>query len=134
MSEREPNPTERKQRGAATLSGVLSIGILLVVFVLVAQFSAWIYGRGALRAAAQDGARHAAPLDAPAGTCEAAFERVRSELLRGALGDGVGEVRCTIGPDVVLVEVSARFESWLPITPGWNTTVRAIAVREAEPA
>lgn len=133
MSDPKRTRSRRSERGATTLSGVVSIGVLLLAFVLVAQFAAWIYGSGALRAAAQDGARQAAPLDAPAGACEAAFEQVRSQLLRGALGDGVDAVRCTIDLDLVSVEVTAQFESWLPVTPDWETTVRAVAVREVEP-
>lgn len=122
------------ERGATTLTGIASIGVLLLAFVFVAQFTTWIYGRGALRAAAQDGVRQAAPLDSPAGTCEAAFDRVRSQLLSGFLGDDVDDVRCSVGSDFVSVEVTARFESWLPVAPGWETTVQAVAVREVDPS
>ncbi len=128
MSER------RDEQGSTTLPAVAGIGILLVAFVLVAQFALWLYARGALRASVQAGARAASVLDAAPGSCEQAFERVRVQLLGGSLGAGVGRARCVVGPELVVVEVDARFDPLLAITPGWDTTVRTVVVRERGPA
>lgn len=123
-----------RERGAFTLPAVASIGVLLLCFVIVAQFAVWIYAKGALRAAAQAAARSAAPIDAPPGSCEDAFERSRQQLLGGQIGTGVGSVRCVIGDTFVTVDVDASFAGWLPITADWDTTVTAVAVRELEPS
>lgn len=122
------------ERGALTVPAVASLGILLLCFVIVCQFVVWIYAKGALQASAQAAVRGAAPLDAPAGSCEQAFHLVRTELLGGELGDRVGPVRCDVGEVFVTLEVEASFSSWLPVTPDWETTVSAVAVREVEPA
>lgn len=128
---RERRPSER---GAFTLPAVASLAILVLVFVVVTQFAVWIYAKGALRSAVQTAARTASPIDAPAGSCELAFEHTRAQLLGGELGRGIRPVRCELGAELVTVEVVAHFDSWLPVTPGWDTTVVAVAVREREPA
>ncbi|MEZ5230252.1 MAG: hypothetical protein R2710_27385 [Acidimicrobiales bacterium] len=122
------------EHGTIALPAVISIAILLLAFVLATQFAVWLYAKGALRSAVQSAARAAAPLDAPVEACGRAFELARSSLLDGDVGAGVGGVRCDRGPTLVTVEVDAHFDAWLPITPGWHTTVRAVAVREVEPA
>lgn len=121
------------QRGSLTLPAIASIGILLVIFVVVFQFTLWIYGHGALRLAVQEAARATAPLDADADDCRRHFDHVRSQLLGGALGDGVSPVRCTVNAERVQVEVTAHFESWFLFMPGWDAEVAAIAVKEVEP-
>ncbi len=121
------------ERGSFTIPAVSGIGILLLCFVIVCQFAVWIYARGALQAAAQAAVRSAAPLDSSAGSCEQAFELARSQLLGGDLGRNVGGVHCELGDVFVTLDVDATFASWLPVTPDWQTTVSAIAVREVEP-
>ncbi len=121
------------ERGSITLPAVASLGLVLVAFVVVAQFASWQYARGALRAAAQEAAADAAVLASEPGRCEATFDAVRADLLGGSLGAGVGPVRCDVGADIVVVEVDARFDSWLPFVPDGATSVRAVAVREQDP-
>jgi hypothetical protein len=102
----------------------------LLFFTLLAQFAVWQYGRGAVRAAAQEAARAAAPLGAPPDACARRFDQVRSGLLGGRLGDGVGPVRCQVTGSVVEVTAEVTFERWLPISPDWSFTVTAVAVKE----
>jgi hypothetical protein len=124
------SPTER---GSAALSTVAAIGMLLVFVTLIVQFAMWQYGRGVLRSATLEAARAGAPMGSAVGACERRFESVRSTLLAGRLGDQTGAVRCVLTDEVVTVEVDARFERWLPISPGWDFTVQAVAVREQGP-
>jgi hypothetical protein len=109
---------------------LVAFGGALVFFTLLAQFAVWQYGRGAVRAAAQEAARAAAPLEAPPDACTRRFDQVRSGLLGGALGDGVGPVRCEVTDGLVQVRADVTFERWLPISPDWSFTVTAVAVKE----
>lgn len=120
------------ERGSTVVATVLAFGFGLLVFTLLAQFVVWQYGRGAVRAAAQEAARAAAPLDAAPGACAERFEQVRSGLLAGTIGDGVGTARCTSTGGLVTVTVDVRFQRWLPISPDWAFTVTAVAVEEVE--
>ncbi len=121
------------ERGSLTVPAVFGVGVLLFVFVVVAQFVAWQYTRGAVRAAAQEAARAAAPLEAPVGVCADRFVAVRDQVLGGSLGSGVGAPRCLVGPDRVVVEVDVRFEAWLPLLADSSATLVVVAVREVEP-
>lgn len=116
-----------------TVPAVAAIGVLLFSFVMVAQFATWIYAGGALRASVQAAARAAAPIDADFGSCAAAFTRTRDQLLGGEVGRSVGPVSCEASDTTVTATVDARFESWFPVMPGWETTVTAVAVREVDP-
>lgn len=107
--------------------------MFLVFFTLFTQFAVWQYGRGAVRSAALEAARAAAPLEALPGACQRRFESVTSGLLGGPLGDQVSPPRCDIGTDVVEVSADVRFDPWLPISPGWSFTVTATAARESVP-
>jgi hypothetical protein len=107
-----------------------AFGVALVFFTLLTQFSVWQYGRGAVRAAAQEAARAAAPLHAGSEACRDRFDEVRTGLLGGPLGDGVGPVRCDVGGTVVAVSVDVVFRRWLPLSPDWSFTVSAVAVKE----
>jgi hypothetical protein len=110
-----------------------SAGALLVFFVLFTQFLVWHYGRAVLRSAVFEAARAQAPLGAPNGSCEQRFLEVRSGLLAGSLGDGVGSITCVVSDGLVLASVDVRFERWLPISPDWEFTVEAVAIREKAP-
>ena len=112
------------------MSTLAAFGVALVFLTLLAQFSVWQYGRGAVRSAAQEAARAAAPLGADAGNCRARFDQVRSGLLGGRLGDGVGPVRCDDRGPWVEVGVDVVFSRWLPVSPDWSFTVTAVAVKE----
>lgn len=109
---------------------LLAFGGALLFFTLLAQFAVWQYGRGAVRAAAQEAARAAAPLGAPPDACTRRFDEVRSGLVGGRLGDGIGPVACEVTGGLVRVRADVRFERWLPISPDWTFTVTAVAVKE----
>ncbi len=123
----------RTERGSATITTLVAMGMFLIMLTLFTQFAVWQYGRGVLRSAALEAARSEATLDSGEGACLRRFEQVRSDLLGGKMGDGVGQATCTLLDDRVVVTVSARFERWLPISPDWQFTVTAIAAREVEP-
>jgi hypothetical protein len=109
---------------------LLAFGAALVWFTLLCQFSVWQYGRGAVRAAAQEAARAGAPLGATEEECLRRFDQVRSGLLGGRLGSGIGHPRCDVAGPLVEVTVEVTFERWLPISPDWSFSVTALAVKE----
>jgi len=121
------------QRGSAALSAVAAFGVLLVFITLLAQFVVWGYARAVVRSAALEGARAAAPLEAPDGACDRRFESVRGGLLAGRLATQVSDVECLIDEDLVTVRVEARLQRWLPISPDWDFTIEVVAVRERAP-
>lgn len=115
------------------MATVVAIGFALVVVSLLAQVAVWQYARGVVRSGAVEAARSVVPIDSAAEACERRFETVRSQLLGGSLGEQVGPARCSIGEATVIVEVDVRLERWLPISPDWEFTVTATAVREQQP-
>ncbi len=121
------------QRGSATITTLVAMGMFLIILTLFTQFAVWQYGRGVLRSAALEAARSEAVLDAGEGACVRRFEQVSGDLLGGSMGEGVGAVHCKLLDDRVVVTVSARFERWLPISPDWAFTVTAVAAREVVP-
>jgi hypothetical protein len=121
------------ERGSATITTLVAFGLFLTFFTLFAQFAVWQYGRGAVRSAALEAARAAAPMEAVPGACERRFDDVTNGLLGGPLGDQVSPPVCDVGTDLVVVSADVRFEPWLPISPEWSFTVTATAVREVEP-
>lgn len=121
------------QRGSAALSTVAAFGVLLVLATIVAQFAVWSYARAVVRAAALEGARAGAPLEASEGACERRFESVRNGLLAGRLGSQVGDAECFVSENLVTVRVEAQLERWLPISPDWRFEIEVVAVRELIP-
>ena len=134
MSDQSCTGRSEGQRGSAALSPVAAFGLLLVFITLLAQFAVWGYARAVVRAAALEGARAAAPLEAPVGACERRFDLVRGDLLAGRLGTQVSNADCVIDDDLVTVRVDAHLQRWLPISPDWDFTIEVITVRERVPA
>jgi hypothetical protein len=121
------------QRGAVILSGILAISVMFVAFVLIAQFAVWQYGEGAVRAAANDAVRASAAHGSDDSACGVVFDRARMAVLGGSLGSGVGEPRCSRGPEFTELVVPVTFSRWVPFSPDWSFEVRAVAVTERLP-
>lgn len=128
-----PSKSTSGQRGSSVVPSLVAMGMILVMLTLFTQFAVWQYGRGVLRSAALEAARTEAVFEPTPGACSERFEQVRRDLLGGQMSEGVGEARCEVFEDRVVVTVDAHFEKWLPISPDWNFSVTAIATREVEP-
>lgn len=126
-------PEGEHERGSATITTLVAMGMFLIMLTLFTQFAVWQYGRGVVRSAALEAARSESVLDAGEGACLQRFEQVRADLLGGQMGEGVGQATCAVLDDRVVVTVTTRFERWLPISPDWEFTVTAVAAREVEP-
>ena len=102
------------------------------MFAVLANFVVFVYARGVVRAAVDEGARRGGRLGANAGQCEARAEDVVGDLLGGQLGDGVS-IACSRSDGLVVARGQAHFQSWLPLVPDWRFTLEGRSVRERAP-
>ena len=121
---------ESADTGSVVLAQVVALGGLLVFVVLCAQMLLWSYGRGAVRAAAQEAVQIGSRPDRTIHDCEARFAEVVGGLLGGSLGDGVKPPICRLGVDRVELEVEVHFGGWLPGVPDWTQHIVATAPRD----
>ncbi len=119
------------QAGFATAEYVLAAGLALVFFTLLANLVVMQYGRGVLRAAADEGARRgAAYLVGDAAACEEAMRGVLDDLAGGPLISGV-ELDCVDAGSVVRARVGAVLRGWLPGVPDLVVRMESVATRES---
>jgi hypothetical protein len=115
-----------------TIQFAAAAGLGLVMFVVLANFVVFVYARGVVRAAVDEGARTGGRLGATTEQCETRARDVVDDLLGGQLGNGVG-VRCRQAGDLVVAQGTARLPSWLPLVPDWNFVIEGRSVRERAP-
>jgi hypothetical protein len=113
-----------------TVQYVAATGLTLLFLMLLANLLVNLYARAVVREALDEGVRAAAPVDAPAGACDARANDVLDDLLRGPMGDGI-TVTCTVATDRSRAHADVTLRSWLPaLIPAWQFTVDASARRE----
>ena len=118
-----------------TAQYVAATAFSLLAFVMMANFIVFLYARGVVRAAVDEGARTGGRLDATQSDCEARAADVLDDLLAGGLGNGV-RVSCSESgdPDVILARAEVVLQGWLPgVTPDWSFTLEAQSVKERSP-
>ena len=115
--------------GFTTVSFVAVAGFSMLVFLLLANLLVVQYGRGAVRVALDEGARHGARLGVDAARCEVRVRRVLAGLLGGEMGSGVS-YRCVKGPARTQARASVRFPAWLPGVPDFRFEMAATATSE----
>ncbi len=119
--------------GFLTIQYVLAVGLSLVLLAQIMNLLVVGYGRGAVRAALDEGVRAASVAQGDAGQCLARSEAVLRDLLGGTMGEGVGPIGCVVTEDRVRAEVDAVFAAWLPGVPAYGFSVRAEILKEAAP-
>lgn len=122
----------RQQDGFLTIQFVLAVALSLLLLVLIANVIIVQYGRGVVRAAAEEGAQAGSRLSASEADCEARAGEVLDGLLGGPMGDQIS-VSCTVGASQVVATVQYTFTPWLPLVPPWTGTQSSFAVKEAVP-
>jgi hypothetical protein len=115
-----------------TVQFVVAVALSLLMLVLVANVIVVQYGRGVVRAAAEEGAQAGSRLTASRIDCEMRADEVLSGLLGGPMGDDVS-VTCTVGATQVVATVTYRFTPWLPLVPSWSGSQSSFAVKETVP-
>lgn len=108
-----------------TVQYVFGAALSLFVFVMMANFIVFLYARGVVRAAIDEGARTGGRSGASAAECETRAASAVGDLLGGALGDDVS-VRCHREADAMLANASVTLHGWLPgIVPDWTFVLEA---------
>jgi hypothetical protein len=120
------------ESGMTTAQYVAATAFSLLAFVMLANFIVFLYARGVVRAAVDEGARAGGRVGAGASECESRADDVLGDLLGGALGAGVQvECREDQGEEVVRARAQVVLRGWIPgLTPDWSFTLEAQSVKE----
>ena len=101
MSERVCADRLGAEAGQASVTYLLAIVLSMIVFVLMANLLMFLYARGVIRAAVDEGARAGAVANASVDECLARATDALDDLLGGTLGTGV-QLSCeVVGAEVV---------------------------------
>ena len=114
-----------------TVQYVAATAFSLIVFVMMANFIVFLYARGVVRAAVDEGARAGSRFGATTAECDSRARDVLGDLLAGRLGSDVA-VRCeSTGEDEMHASVHVTLHGWLPgLVPDWTFTLGARSVKE----
>lgn len=121
-----------RETGFATAEWMMAVGLSFLFMVMMVNFIAVQYGRGVLRAAADEGARTGARVVSdPVSVCQA-----RENQILDGLGSMAGNVQatCVQQGGQIHAQASAQFKGWLPGIPTFNENANAISHAEKAPA
>jgi hypothetical protein len=121
------------EAGFSTVQYVAATGLSLLAFVALANLVVDLYARGAVRAAVDEAARAAAPVDVALDVCDRRAREVLAHLLGGRMSSGV-RVECSESAGSVRARAEVVLPSWLPaVVPEWSFSLVGSAVKEREP-
>jgi hypothetical protein len=117
--------------GMTTVQYVAATAFSLIVFVMMANFIVFLYARGVVRAAVDEGARAGSRFGATTAECDSRARDVLGDLLAGRLGSDV-RVRCeSTNEDEIHASAHVTVHGWLPgFVPDWTFTLDARSVKE----
>lgn len=118
-----------------TAQYVAATAFSLFAFVMMANLVVFLYARGVVRAAVDEGARAGGRFGASQAECEARAHDVVGDLLGGRLGDGV-RISCEGGPGAATMRAQADvvLRGWLPgLVPDWSFKLVGQSVKERAP-
>src|SRR5687767_14418010 len=107
------------ERGFLTPQMVLAIALSFVVLVMMVNLIVFQYGRGAVRAAVDEGVRRGTREPASVADCEARAREIVESLLGGPMGEGIS-IGCAEADGQMGAEAKVVFRSWLPGVPDWS--------------
>lgn len=119
----------RDELGHATVTYMLAIAISLMVFVSMVNVLLFVYGRGVIRAAVDEGARAGSFADAGVAECQARAANALADLLGGSVGSGVSVTCADTGAESVAT-ADAVLRSPIPGFGDWAFQLEARAVKE----
>ena len=120
----------RGESGFTTAAYMLAVGLSLLPFVWFANLGVYLYGRGAVRDALDEGARAGARVGVDsAAVSEQRVQGILANVLGGSLGKGV-TVSCDEGDGVVRARARVEFHSFLPPVPDWRFSATAAVLKE----
>ena len=113
-----------------TVQYVAAVALSLFAFVMMANFIVFLYARGVVRAAVDEGARTGGRTGAGTAECEARAGAAVGDLLGGALRQDV-TIRCRREPDAMLAHASVTLHGWLTgVVPDWSFELEARSATE----
>jgi hypothetical protein len=118
--------------GFVTAQFIVVVGLSLLFFTMMANVIVFMYGRGVVRAALEEGVRAASPAGAATPACQRAADDTMRSLLGGSMGREI-RISCEIRAGEVHATAGGRFRAWLPGMPDWRFTQQATAVKEQLP-
>lgn len=129
-----PSPRERNDRGAAVVDFVLIMVLLVPIVLGVLQVGLVMHVRNTLSAAASEGARSAAAIDAgPANGAERARQLIRRAIADRYADDVSAGYASVGGRPGTVVRISTSVPALGLLGPGVSITVEGHAVRETAP-
>jgi hypothetical protein len=108
---------------------LLTIAVLFIVFVSLVNVLLFLYARGVIRAAVDEGARAGSFADASVAECRARADDALADLLGGDLGSGV-VVNCSVAGDEMVAVADATLTSPIPGIGSWSFSMEARARNE----
>jgi len=116
-----------------TVQFVAGAGLGLLMFVMLANFVVFLYARGVIRAAVDEGARSGGRFGATADVCETRGRAVLDDLLGGRMGSDV-RFECRADERSIRARATVTLHGWVPpFTPDWHFTVEGRSAREDAP-
>ncbi len=115
--------------GFTTAGFIVAVGFSMLFFVLLANLMAVQYGRGVVRVALDEGARHGARYGVGDPACENRIREVLGGLLGGDMGSGV-TYRCQGDSQRTRASAQVVFPAWIPGIPEFRFQMAATAVAE----
>lgn len=102
----------------------------MLFLALLLNLVAVQYGKGAVRAALDEGVRRGSPGPAGIEECETGIASVLAGLLGGPFGDGIA-YRCELIGSRLHASAEAVFTGWFPGMPDLSFDLEAIGVKES---
>ena len=123
------HPAPTREGGFVTAQFVVVVALSLLFFTMMANVIVFMYGRGVVRAALEEGVRAASPAAATTAACQRAAGETMRSLLGGSMARDV-RIDCEIRGGEVHASATGRFVGWLPGMPDWRFANQATAVKE----
>lgn len=111
---------------------MLTVAIGMLVFVGMVNVLLFLYARGVIRAAVDEGARAGSFANTSTAECQARADDALGDLLGGPLGDGV-TVQCAVIGAEMVATANATLTSPIPGIAPWSFVTEARAVNEPLP-
>ena len=119
-----------RDEGQASVTYLLAIGVSLVIFVMLANLMMFLYARGVIRAAVDEGARAGAVANRSSVECLQRANDALGDLLGGSLGREV-EIGCEVDGDDMVAIATATLSSPFVGLADWTFVSEARATDES---
>jgi hypothetical protein len=120
----------RNDDGFLSVEYMVSVALSLAFLVMMVNFVVLQYGRGVVRASADEGARAGARVSADA---VASCTDRGHQVLRGLGKLATVQYSCSIQGQQMVATADAKFTPWFPGVPTFSENATAYSVKEVKP-